>query len=200
MLSQERKLREVEEGSKKIGGDLQVQAQRVEDWDPTSHQGTFSIAGSDGLGTPAGESSTPKTPKGSSETSACEASSQEGAGGTARRSPGDWQLSPQPQGSEPRRGASSERGGLREVVGGVQEGSQTPGSGVESDPGLTTTLPRLRGRSGGVLVLEGRAAGRPTQENPPQPGVNLGLGGSGEELDRSARGLSPPPWFGPRSI
>ena len=64
LLSQERKLREVGEGSKKIGGDLQVQAQRVEDWDPTSLQGTpvrvvreawpvvqgtFSIAGSDGL-------------------------------------------------------------------------------------------------------------------------------------------------------
>ena len=74
LLSQERKLREVEEGSKKIGGDLQVQAQRVEDWDPTSLQGTpvrvireawpvvqgtFLIAGSDRLGSSAGGSSTP---------------------------------------------------------------------------------------------------------------------------------------------
>ena len=89
LLSQERKLREVEEGSKKIGGDLQVQAQRVEDWDPTSRQGTFSVAGSDGLGASAGEFSISKAPQGSSETSACEASSQEGVGGAARRSPGD---------------------------------------------------------------------------------------------------------------
>ena len=147
LLSQERKLREVGEGSKKIVGDLQVQAQRVEDWDPTSLQGTpvrvvreawpvvqgtFSIAGSDRLGTSAGGSSTPtaqfpawprghekqelskgnpgelqeefQTPKGSPETIACEAASQEGAGKTTRRSPGSWQSSPQPQGSEPRRG------------------------------------------------------------------------------------------------
>ena len=45
LLAQERKLREVEEGSKKIGGELQVQAQRVEDWDPTSRLGTCSAAG-----------------------------------------------------------------------------------------------------------------------------------------------------------
>ena len=88
---------------------------------------------------------------------------------------------------------------MRKIVGGVQEGSQTPRSGVEPDPGLPTTLPRLRGRSGGVLVPEDRAAGVPTQENLTQLGANLGRGGSGEEWDRLTRGLSPPPWFGPRS-
>ena len=74
LLSQERKLREVGEGSKRIGEDLQVQAQRVEGWNPTSlqgtpirvtreawpvAQGTFSIPGSNWLGIPAGGSSTP---------------------------------------------------------------------------------------------------------------------------------------------
>ena len=79
LLSQEKRLREVEEGSKKIGGDLQVQVQRVEDWDPTSRQGIFSIAESGRLGTSARE--------------------------TARRFPGDWQSPPQPQGLESRREA-----------------------------------------------------------------------------------------------
>ena len=64
----------------------------------------------------------------------------------------------------------------------LQEDSQTPGTGVECDLGLTTTLPKLRGRSEEVLVLGDRAAGRPTQEDPPQLGVNLGRGDSGEEL------------------
>ena len=74
MLSQERKLREIGEGSKRIGEDLQVQAKRVDGVNPTSLQGapvwvareawpaaqrTFSIAGSDWLGIPAGGSSTP---------------------------------------------------------------------------------------------------------------------------------------------
>ena len=70
---------------------------------------------------------------------------------------------------------------------------------MECGPRLTTTLPKLRGRSGGVLVLGDRAAGRHTQEDPPQPGVNLRRGGSGEELGRSAKGPSPPPLFGPQS-
>ena len=80
LLSQEGRLREVEEGSKKVEGDLQVLVQRVEDWDPTSRQGIFLIAESGGLGTSARE--------------------------TARSSPGDWQSPPQPQGSESRRGLS----------------------------------------------------------------------------------------------
>ena len=104
LLAQEKRLREVEEGSKKIGGDLQVQAQRVEDWDPTSRQGACPAAGSDGLGASASRPSTPETPKGLFETSACEASSQEGVGGATRKSPGAWQPPPWPQGSEPRRG------------------------------------------------------------------------------------------------
>ena len=139
-------------------------------------------AGLERLGATAGRPSTPETPKGLFETSACEASSQEEVGGATRRSPGAWQPPPRPQGLEPRRGASSEQGGSRKVVRGIQEDSQTPGTGVECDPGLTTSLPKLRGRSGGVLVLGDGAAGRPTQEDPLQPGVYLGRGGPGEEL------------------
>ena len=70
LLSQERKLREIGEGSERAGEDLQVQAQRVEGWNPTSlqgapvrvtreawqiAQGTFSIAGSNWPGIPAGD-------------------------------------------------------------------------------------------------------------------------------------------------
>ena len=61
LLSQERKLREIGEGNKRIGEDLQVQAKRVDGWNQTRPQGTpervtrevwptalgtFSIAGS----------------------------------------------------------------------------------------------------------------------------------------------------------
>merc|ERR1712082_378553 len=36
LLAQERKLKEIEEGRKRTGGELRVQAQRLEDWEPTS--------------------------------------------------------------------------------------------------------------------------------------------------------------------
>ena len=135
----------------------------MEDWDPTSRQGTCSAAGSDGLGASAGGSSTPKTLKGLSDTSAGEASSQERVGGAPRGSPGAWRLPPKPQGLDPRRGAKSKRGGSSEIVRGMQEGSQTPGAGVECGPGPTTTLPKPGGRSGGALSQGHRSAGKSAQ-------------------------------------
>ena len=94
LLAQERKLREVEEGRKKIGGELRVQAQRVEDWEPTCHQGACSAAGSDGLRASTDRPSTPETRKSLSETGACEAASLKREEGAPRGFPGVWWLPP----------------------------------------------------------------------------------------------------------
>ena len=97
-------MREVEEGRKKIGGELQVQAQRLEDWEPTCHPSAYPAVGADGLRASAGKPSTLETLTGLSETSAGEVASQEKVGGALKESPGVWRLPPQPQGSEPRKG------------------------------------------------------------------------------------------------
>ena len=111
LLAQERKLREVKEGRKKIGGELRVQAQRWEDLGPTCRPRACPAAGADGLRASAGKPSTLETLTGLSETSAGEVASQEKVGRALKGSPGAWRSPPQPQGSEPRRGAKSKQGG-----------------------------------------------------------------------------------------
>ena len=163
LLAQERKLREVEEGRKKIGGELRVQAQRQEDWEPTCRPRACPAAGADGLRASAGKPSTLETLTGLSETSAGEVASQEKVGGALKGSPGVWRSPPQPQGSEPRRGAKSKPGGLSEIIKGMQEGPQTSGTGVKCGPGPTTTLPKPGGRPGGALSWGHRSAGKSAQ-------------------------------------
>ena len=49
LLAQERKLKEIEEGRKRTGGELRVQAQRLEDWEPTNRPKTCPASRADGL-------------------------------------------------------------------------------------------------------------------------------------------------------
>ena len=90
LLTQERKLKEVEEGRKKIGEELRVQAQRLEDWEPTCRPRACPAAGAAGLRASAGKPSTLETLKGLSETSAGEVASQEKVRGALKGSPGAW--------------------------------------------------------------------------------------------------------------
>ena len=96
LLAQERKLKEVEEGRKKIGGELRVQAQRLEDWEPTCRPRDCPAAGADGLRASAGKPSTLETLTGLSETSAGEVASQEKVEGAFKGSLGVWWLPSQP--------------------------------------------------------------------------------------------------------
>ena len=69
LLAQERKLREVKEGRKKIGGELRVQAQRREDREPTCSPRACPAVGADGLRASTGKPSTFETLTGLSQTS-----------------------------------------------------------------------------------------------------------------------------------
>merc|ERR1711867_214643 len=49
LLALERKLREIEEGRKRTGGELWVQARRLEDWEPTGCPRTCPASRADGM-------------------------------------------------------------------------------------------------------------------------------------------------------
>ena len=118
LLAQERKLKEIEEGRKRTGGELRVQAQRLEDWEPTGHPKTCLASRADKL-------------RASAEASVDEVTLQGRIEGALKGPSGAWWLPPQPQGSEPRRGVKPETDGARKTVEGASEGPQTQGTGVK---------------------------------------------------------------------
>ena len=103
LLAQERTLKGVGEGEKKIRGELRVQNQRWKGKEPTCHPGACPAVGAEGRGASTVKPSIGETLTGLSETSVSEGTAHKEVKGALKRSLGVWKSTSQPQGSEPRR-------------------------------------------------------------------------------------------------
>ena len=116
LLTQERMLKGVGEGEKKIGGELRVQNKRRKEKESTCCPRACPAVGAEGQRASIGKLSTFEILTGLLETSVGEVTSQKEVKGALKRSPGVWKSTSQPQGSGPRRGDKSEPEGSRKSL------------------------------------------------------------------------------------
>ena len=90
LLAQERTLKGVGEGEKKIGGELRVQNKRRKEKEPTCRPRACPAVGAEGRRASTGKPSTFETITGLSETSVGEVTAHKEVKGALKRSPGVW--------------------------------------------------------------------------------------------------------------
>ena len=116
LLAQERTLKGVGEGKKKLGRELRVQNPRRKGKEPTCHPGACPAVGAEGRRASTGKPSIGETLTGLTETSVNKDTVYREVKGALKKPPGGGKSLPQPQGSEPRRGDKSESGSSRKSV------------------------------------------------------------------------------------
>ena len=136
LLAQERRLKEIEEGRKRTEEELRVQAQGLEDGEPTGLPENCPALRAEGS-------------RASTGASVEEGTLQGGTEGALKGPSGAGWLPPQLQGLGPRRGVEPQTDKVREAVKGASEGPQTPETGVEAGLDPPTTPSKPGDRSGG---------------------------------------------------